>query len=328
MREEEYLEFRISGEEEGMRLDRFLKEKIPWRSRANLQKLIHSGEIRVNQHSRKSSSELKEGDVVCTSIRNPAAVISEVDPKQHLDILYEDETAIAVNKPAGMATIPTSRHVRNNLVGFLRVRYSREEEPFQPVHRLDRETSGVVLCAKTGEARRAFSLLFEKRRVTKIYQALVHGVIEGPEGRVDVPIGKAEGSRVRIRQAAGRGKPAGTEYLVLRRFEPARISLLQIRLLTGRAHQIRAHMAHIGHPVVGDKIYGSDEGLFLDHLDGKLDDAVLRTLQMPRHALHASTLVFVHPFHGRETRIEAPLAEDMAEMIREMNPCQEDLKKL
>ena len=235
------------------------------------------------------------------------------------DIIHEDEDLLIVNKPAGLVCHPTKGDEYSSLISRARLHLKGAATPHL-VHRLDRETSGVVLFAKTPEVARELGKIWETRTVTKEYLAIVHGDVREDQGLIDAPLGRDETSRVAIKDCVRPdGAPAQTEFQVEKRFsrpagqistgegqggnesEPStgkpqlatkNYSLLRLRPRTGRKHQIRIHLAHLGHPIVGDKIYGGDEDLYLALVENRLTDEQRTRLILPHHALHAASLEF------------------------------------
>jgi 23S rRNA pseudouridine1911/1915/1917 synthase len=234
-----------------------------------------------------------------------------------LRVLHEDRWLIAVDKPAGLAVHPAGRRVHGTLIHALHARYRRPDQPELDVvprllHRLDRETSGVVAIALDPSFHHLVARQFEERSVAKTYLAVVHGTPQPGAGRIELPIGPARRSVVRLALEArrdGSGLPACTDYRVLRSAHG--FSLVELRPKTGRTHQLRVHMAALGHPLVGDKIYGPDASLFLAHLGGALTPEHRAQLVLDRHALHAQRLRFHHPFLDQELELEAPLPDDL-----------------
>jgi 23S rRNA pseudouridine1911/1915/1917 synthase len=215
-------------------------------------------------------------------------------------IIHEDAELLVINKPAGLVCHPTKAGPLSSLIGRVRVHLGGGAHP-QLVNRLDRETSGVVLVAQTAQTARALRRLWETRQVHKTYLALVHGVPAPAHGLIDAPLGKDERSAVAIKDCVRPdGAPAQTEYWVehtVRRPE-GEFSLLRLAPRTGRKHQARLHLAHVGHPIVGDKLYGGEEGAYLAFVAGRLSAAQQERLLLPYHALHASEVQF--PWRDRD----------------------------
>lgn len=299
--------FSVAPGEAGTRLDRFLQGRAPDLSRTRLQALIAAGHVTVDGARSKASHRLRGGAAVTVTVPPPVPLALVAEPRP-LEILYEDAAVLVVNKPTGLVVHPGPGHAGGTLVHALLahcgVALSGIGGVRRPgiVHRLDRGTSGLLVVAKSDRAHLALARQFKARRVERRYLALVHGVVPRAEGIVETAIGRHPHNRLRMAvRPSGAGRPAMTRYRVLERFAaPAPLTLLAVELGTGRTHQIRVHLAHLGFPVVGDRTYGG-RGL----APGDPDFSA-RVTALGGQALHAGVLGFTHPEGGAVLRFEAP----------------------
>ncbi|MBL7115278.1 MAG: RluA family pseudouridine synthase [Kiritimatiellae bacterium] len=294
-------EFTAELSDRGERVDRWLTRQLPDVSRSRIQALIHSGAIVSEAVPLSPGTRVTDGMVVCVEIPAPVAVTLEPEAIP-LNVLYEDSHLIAVNKPAGLVVHPAPGHPDGTLVNALLYHcndLAGVGGELRPgiVHRLDRDTSGVLVVAKNEQAMEGLSRQFRMREVEKVYYALVHGTPTRRTGKVESLIGRSRHDRKKMSARPSRGREALTHYAVVASCEVA--SLLRVQISTGRTHQIRVHMAHIGYPVVGDCQYGRSQ------LDRKLP------VVAGRQMLHAYSLRVSHPCSGESLHFVAPVPEDM-----------------
>ncbi len=322
---------RVPPEAKGMRLDRFVQSQLKRTSRTRAQKIIAHGAYSPDARRLKGNDRVHPEQLVLLW----RAPWDEHAPDVTINILYEDEHLLAVDKPSGVPVHPTARYHKSTVVKLLEL--ARDGERLMLSHRLDRETSGVLLLARTSEADRRIKVQFaqgaasfdtdEDRSVYKEYVAITWGVPDDDEFRVALPLELDPTSRyaVKMRVAEpGKGLASGTRFTVLgRRTNHATgrpYALLRCILETGRQHQIRVHLAALGTPVVGDKLYGPDDELFARGADGELTEEDAVVLELSRHALHAAVLELDHPaFPNQRLHIEAPLPNDMASFWNELS---------
>ncbi len=308
---EEFIEISlpVSREYSGWRADRFVALRIPRLSRTRVQRILERFAFDDDGRPFKASRALREGERI-TIFKPPP---DEPDVPRDFGVVFEDEWFLAVDKPPGLPVHPTARFLHNTLTGLLDERYGTRRPVL--VHRLDSETSGLVLCARTLEAERAAKRLFADRKVRKTYLALVRGAPEPPAGSIEAPIGPDRESVIRVKMGCRDtgGLPALTEYRTLE--TRGGVSLVEARPRTGRQHQIRVHLAHLGYPIVGDKMYGPDENLFLEYVEHGPSEDLARRAGHRRQALHAARLELTHPFTGAALVIEAPLPRDLADLL-------------
>jgi 23S rRNA pseudouridine1911/1915/1917 synthase len=288
-----------SWKDRNKRLDQLLRERLPQYSRARLQDWIEQGRVLVNGAAEKRSYLVKgvERIQVQPSEMTPLRATPEDLP---LEVLYEDADVIAINKPAGMVVHIGAGQHSGTLVNAVLHRFgklSKVAGDLRPgiVHRLDRFTSGVILIARNDAAHRHLAGQFASREVEKIYLALVHGPVKNDEGRIMTPIARDPVHRTRMTARLARGRHASTTYQVLRRFKD--LTFLEVKIGTGRTHQIRVHLASIGHPVVGDKLYGAPPS------------------PLGRYFLHARQITFTSPSSGKRIKLAAPIPRDLEDYL-------------
>lgn len=289
--------------EEGERIDRYLTAKMPERSRSYIQKLIKENHVSVNGTSAKANYRLSFDDEINITI--PELVEPDILPEDiPLSILYEDTEIIIINKPKGMVVHPAPGHYTGTLVNALlfhcKDQLSGINGVMRPgiVHRIDMNTTGSLLVCKNDKAHQALAMQLKEHSIKRVYEAIVHGVLKEERGTIDKPIGRHPIDRKKMSTHARQEREAITHYKVLERF--AQYTHIQCELETGRTHQIRVHMADIGHPIMGDEVYGSRKCPF-KHLDGQ--------------TLHAKTLGIFHPVTGKYLEAEAPLPEYFMDLL-------------
>lgn len=301
------LRIEVPRECDGWRLDHFLKRRIGRLSRTRIQDIIATQVSLPDGRRPRSSAAVHAGQII--HLDRPAPVEPEVP--RHFEVLYQDADVLAIDKPAGLPIHPTAKFWRNTLTALLRERYPGQHT--EVAHRIDRETSGVLLIARSSSAASWLKRAFARRAVDKSYLALVkgrppdEGVIDRPMKLLDTPTHVMMGVVLD-------GLKAVTRFRVVRRF--AAHALCEVHPETGRQHQIRVHLAAIGHPIVGDKLYGAGERAFMRACDEGVGPELLAMFDgLPRHALHAHRLSFPHPRTRAAVTIESPLPADLAEYI-------------
>ncbi len=298
-------EFAVSPDQAGWRLDHALMQAFPQFSRARMQLWAKSGRVLVNSCAvTKASMILRGGEMVSLTPDAPPPLHAEPEDLP-VEVIYEDAAVIAINKPAGLTVHAGAGAHSGTLVNRLVARFQAlskvggDERP-GIVHRLDKDTSGVLLVARTDAAHRSLAEQFAERSVEKIYLTLVHGSVKKDAGRITAPIARDPVRRTRMTTKVASGRTALTDYKVLRRCpDPAKFSYLEVKIGTGRTHQIRVHLASIGHPVVGDRLYGApaSEGL-------------------ARNFLHAHRISFHSPASGERVTVSAPLPLELESFLQ------------
>ncbi len=293
--------FEAAEADRGERLDVFLARQAPALSRSRVQKLIADGLAAVDGRTAKANHRVQPGEAVTLDVSEPAPAAAEAEAIP-LDVVYEDADVVVVNKPRGMVVHPAAGNWRGTLVNALLARcgdLSGVGGEVRPgiVHRLDKDTSGVMVAAKNDQAHASLARQIKDRTAGRRYLALVHGNVKAEEGLIDAPIGRHRQDRKKMAVDAGHGREARTRFTVVERF--AGYTLVACKLETGRTHQIRVHMAYIGHPVVGDPKYGPKSQPFA----------------IAGQALHSAELTFRHPASGATMVFAAPLPQDMEAIL-------------
>ena len=307
--------FTVDHSEHDQRVDVVVSARIADCSRSLAATLIHNHSIRVNQSAAKPAHRLKSGDVVDGEIPSPEPV--DYAPEDiPLDFLYQDHDLAVINKPAGMVVHPAPGNYTGTLVNALLYHcpdIGRIGSDIRPgiVHRLDKDTSGVMVAAKNSRAHEDLSSQFKDRSIKKEYLAVVHGKMADKSGSIELPIGRHRTQRKKMSTLSRAGRNAETLWRVARQY--AGFTLLRLDLKTGRTHQIRVHCTAINHPVVGDLLYG---GRRSTSIPGNVPDKVRLLLQnVKRQMLHARRLTFRHPTSGESLTFEAPIPDDMQALI-------------
>lgn len=301
MQESDMITFAAEADDVGKRIDVFAAENYEELSRSGLKKIIDTGGVTVNNKTVKANYKLRTGDIVTMNI--PESVPLEIIPQNiPLDILYEDDDVIVINKPQGMVVHPAPGHYTDTLVNALLYHcgdsLSGINGIMRPgiVHRIDMDTSGVIMAAKNNNAHRSLALQLAEHSITRKYNAIVYNNIKEDEGTIDKPLGRNPSDRKKMAVVPG-GRRAVTHYRVLDRL--GKFTYIEAQLETGRTHQIRVHMTYAGHPLLGDSVYGSKKQPF--NLKGQV--------------LHARVLGFVHPVTGEYMEFESPLPEYFQKLL-------------
>jgi 23S rRNA pseudouridine1911/1915/1917 synthase len=300
----------VTPGETSKRLDQFLTNREPYFSRTALQRLILDGHISVGGKTVKPSHKIKPGDRILLVVPRPEPL--EIGPEPiPLDIVYEDDSLLVLNKPPGLVVHPAPGHWSGTLVNALLYHMATHQGSLsiiggkeRPglVHRLDKDTTGILVVAKTDQAHRSLASQFKKHSISRVYEALVWGKPKSGEGRIDISIGRDTKDRKKFSSRTARPKESFTRYRVLHRFGKA---AAQVELIpgTGRTHQLRVHLATIGCPILGDQTYGGKKVMTVE------------TLRIPRVMLHAKMLGFIHPDKQKEMEFTAPLPLDMKDIV-------------
>ena len=307
------IETTIGEAQQGLRLDKALAELLPDLSRERLKALIVEGQVTSGGRALNPSIKVAAGQVFAITL--PATAESEVVAQDiPLVIVYEDADLIVIDKPAGMVVHPAVGNLGGTLVNAL-LHHCRDSLSgiggvARPgiVHRIDKDTSGLLVVAKSDKAHEGLAHQFSTHNIDRLYSAIVYGIPNPAAGIVDTWIGRSNSDRKKMAvHPDGRGKRAVTHYRVIDRMRGA--ALVECRLQTGRTHQVRVHLTHLGHPLIGDPVYGRERKGF---------KSILETLGFKRQALHAKRLGFIHPVSGKELSFDSALPTDMQELLSEL----------
>lgn len=299
------IEFKIEEALAGERIDKFLSDSLPDVSRSYIQKLIKDGQVTVNQKTVKSNYKLNAGDLL--SMEEPELQEPDIEAEDiPLDILYEDSDFLIINKPKGMVVHPSAGHYSGTLVNAL-MHYCKEDLSgingvLRPgiVHRIDMDTTGSLLVCKNDFTHNHIAEQLKVHSITRVYHAIVHGVIKDDEGTINAPIGRHPIDRKKMSINHKNGKEAVTHYKVLKRFK--NFTYIECRLETGRTHQIRVHMSSIGHPLLGDSVYGPAKSPY----------------KLQGQTLHAKTIGIIHPRTEEYVEVNAPLPEYFSDLLKKL----------
>jgi 23S rRNA pseudouridine1911/1915/1917 synthase len=298
---------RLTPTDSGVRLDKFISQRLPDISRTQAQRLIGDGLVTVNGRSARASLVLEGGEEVCLDLPPPpsATLVPEAIP---LTIIYEDDDLLVVDKPAGLTVHPAPGHhdhtLANAVLSHLPQLDTGDWQRPGIVHRLDKDTSGLIIVAKNGRAHGILTDQFKQRTVSKVYLTLVQGRMTPREGAIEAPIGRDRSHRERMAVTdEEHGREARTNYRVIRYV--GKYSLLEVKPETGRTHQIRVHLAAIGHPVVGDRVYG------------------VRSTFLDRQFLHAARIGFRLPSNGEHVEFKSDLPADLQQALAELNAAED-----
>jgi 23S rRNA pseudouridine1911/1915/1917 synthase len=304
------LRFVVPGELAGLRLDRFVQHRMPRLTRTRAQKIVQSCAFRLDGTPRRCSDIVQSGEIVYLVRERFEEPITPL----HFGVLHQDDSVLLVDKPAGLPMHPTATYHKHTLSYLLRTQYEAQSL-FVPriAHRLDRETSGIVVCARTLDAERRLKKAFERHEIDKSYLAIVSGQLPALSGDIDLPMAPVTQGLHVLMELRPDGLSAFTHYEVLA--STATHALVALFPRSGRQHQLRVHLSAIGCPIVGDKLYGAErEAPFLEYIETGMTPELLRRLGHDRQALHAHTLTFTHPETQERFRAVAKLPSDLVEL--------------
>ena len=303
--------FIVTEDDLPSRADKFLAKKMPWRSRTFFQKMINSGEITSNGKKCRRGKYLSVGETITVDVSNYQQEFSTPNSIS-IDKIFEDDDILVVNKVPGIIVHPTGRHLYNTLMNAVHSEYVNSEYRPRLIHRLDKDTSGVLVLAKNEFSRSELARQIENRKVTKNYLALTHGVFSCRSGEISLPIGQGSYSHIRLKQEVSEnGLSAKSIFDVLASAPcvqgfPAGLSLVKVRLITGRTHQIRLHLSAIDHPILADKLYGRET------------DCSMGNIKIDTQLLHAWKFGCHHPITGKEIEFTAPLPQVFSSCVEKL----------
>lgn len=314
----QHLHFEVAETHASERIDKFLAQSIADKSRAYIQELIDAEQVLVNGKTIKPSHKVNAGERIDVYLKERPST-DALPENIPLDVVYEDEALMVINKPAGMVVHPAYGNYSGTLVNALLYHYKSKLSSvggnMRPgiVHRIDKDTSGLLVAAKNDDIHAALAKQFAEKTAHRQYKAIVWGRIEQPHDTIRTQLQRSTADRRKMAVVQEGGKSAVTHFRVLERFRLA--SCIELQLETGRTHQIRIHMAHYGHPVLGDPMYGGRR----QALNGLSHDDTARAVDylraMPRQALHAQTLKFIHPLLNQELSFSTPLPDDFEALL-------------
>ena len=301
------MEFVITKKDVKKRLDAYLIENLEDVTRSYIKKLIENGDVLVNEELKKSGYSLKENDIVTVEI--PEDESANIEPEEiPLDIIYEDEDIIIVNKEKGMVVHPANGNYSGTMVNSLMHSHSDKLSSINGVirpgivHRIDKDTSGILVVAKNDNAHKVLTEQFKEHTINRKYIALVRGIVKEDKMDIDLPIGRSSKDRKKMAVTDKNSKKAVTHILVLKRFYNSNLTLVEATLETGRTHQIRVHMSYYGHALLGDEVYGKKEPKF--KISGQM--------------LHAKVLGFIHPTKNKYVEFESNLPAEFEELLNKL----------
>lgn len=311
------LKLSVPADEDGIRLDIFCSHKVNGHSRNYFTKLANAGYIKIGERKRKPSHKVKAGELIELEMTTPPPLDAQPE-EMKLDIIYEDNYLLVVNKPSGMVCHPAAGNYTGTLINGLLYHFSNLKNfsnKIRPglVHRLDKDTSGLLVVAKDEKTLSALQALMKKRLIERTYFALVWGKMPQAEGTIDLPLGRSRSDRKKMKVFGISNRQAITHYEVINSYVIA--EMLKIKLGTGRTHQIRSHLSYFGNPVVGDPTYGGRSKAVMKFTGPKKQYALSLLRVLDRQALHASKLSFKHPVTGEEMNFDSNLPEDIQKTI-------------